>query len=220
MAGWRYDMSIGKGLLYFCFALNMCFYHGQAVAVQSVAADHCDVKKSAIDTVSMATERALNVINTSNVESEKVSSEFQDILSTFFATDSISKFILGRNTKMIETDKVEKFARCFINMLVKLYYSEFLKYKNGKFNIINEKKISEKYSIVCSTFSVDGNVYKVNWSVFLIEGKWLIFDVVVNGISATKIQKAGIDEKISRFKQMYKKGAAYAVKKILGRVCQ
>jgi ABC-type transporter MlaC component len=86
-------------------------------------------------------------------------------------------------------------------MVVKIYSAEFLKYKSGKFKTVQEKKASENHTLVYSTFLVNGNLHKVDWSLFLVDGKWLVFDLKVNGISISQIQKAAIDGKISEIKR-------------------
>ncbi len=142
---------------------------------------------------------ALEIINRPNITNEQVIREFQTLVKQCFAIENIARYSLGIRYKQLTNKEKTSFLQSFLNMLVRLYSSEFSKYKAAKFVVKEVKTKTEgRHYIVASTISIENKVIKVSWSVFNVEGILKIFDVTIESTSLSQIQRADIDGKISK----------------------
>jgi ABC-type transporter MlaC component len=111
--------------------------------------------------------------------------------------ENIAKFTLGVLNRTLSASERKQFLECFINMLVRFYSSEFAKYKTAVFKVTGSRKVSPKQTIVYSTMKLGNDVKKINWSVFKIDGKVQVYDVIIDGVSMSNIQRADIQGKIN-----------------------
>ncbi|MDR2107371.1 MAG: ABC transporter substrate-binding protein, partial [Holosporaceae bacterium] len=127
--------------------------------------------------------RAIAVINTPGISDEEVTKKFTEIVKENFKTDKMTQFALGRYGNKIKPDQKEEFVRCFINMLVKLYASNFKEYKDAKFSVVGLKQTTDRHYLVTSKVFVPGKrEIKIIWGVYEDVGQYKIYDAVTEGV--------------------------------------
>ncbi|MDR0580545.1 MAG: ABC transporter substrate-binding protein [Holosporaceae bacterium] len=143
--------------------------------------------------VSALANRAIEVINDPKLSEEEIKDKIKEILGSDFAIESMCVFTLGKYNKILSLHQKEEFRRGFINMLVKLYASNFKEYRTAKFTVADVKKKTDSLYLVNSRVSIPGksNV-KITWSVTIENGKLRICDATLDEVSIRQIQRAEI----------------------------
>jgi phospholipid transport system substrate-binding protein len=160
--------------------------------------------------------KAIEVINTPGINDDEVTKEFTNIIEENFEIDSMAKFSLGRNNRILKEVQKTEFKRCFINMLVKLYASNFKEYKTAKFRVLSVKEKGKSKYLVESKVSIPGKKdIAIVWTVRRKEdGTFKICDASMDEVSMAQIQRAeicgaisekGVEKFMIEFKSKYAK---------------
>jgi phospholipid transport system substrate-binding protein len=159
-------------------------------------------------------DEAIEVISKPGITTKEVQSKFHDLLSKNFAVESIARYSLGKNFRVLSESEKKDFLKCFKNMLIRMYSSRFSEYKSSKFVVTGSRKKSAKQILVTSKITVPNKEdIPVVWSVFLSKGSVKVYDVVISDVSVSNIQRSEFAGKISKeglakflkdFKEKYK----------------
>ena len=106
--------------------------------------------------------------------------------------DGIGMYTLGKYKKSITDDQKTKYKKLFRSYFLKSFSSRLVDYSNPKINIVSEKKINEKYTIVNSILVATEKrpEVKIDWRVYTKDpNKPLIRDLIVEGLSLARTQK-------------------------------
>ena len=105
---------------------------------------------------------------------------------------SISRFVLGKYWKTSSTNQKKEFIRAFRNYIVKTYSSRFGEYSGEKLALLNtENEANPKLFIVHTALNrEDGAPIKVDWRVGKKKDRFVILDIVIEGISLAVTQRA------------------------------
>jgi ABC-type transporter MlaC component len=199
------------------FVLAILLFGGLGNAsAKNVSESNRAVAQQAKEFVESLGNRALEIINDPQMNDEKAMEEFAKLLKSNFATDSMANFCLGRHAKTLGKEQKEIFLRCFINMLVKLYASNFKEYKTAKFRVVGAKEKAKSQYLVETKVEIPGkNDVAIVWSVRRQKsGEFKIRDATMDEVSVAQIQRAeiggGISQKgekefMSEFRKKYEK---------------
>jgi ABC-type transporter MlaC component len=137
--------------------------------------------------------RAIDIVNDPKLSEEEIKNKIKEILVSDFAIESMCIFTLGKYNKVLSVPQKEEFRRGFINMLVKLYASNFKEYRTAKFTVIDVKKKTNSLYLVNSRVFIPGKSnIKITWSVAIENGKLRICDATQDEVSVRQIQRAEI----------------------------
>lgn len=143
---------------------------------------------------------ALEIISTKNITVEEAEKRFKPLLENNFALSSICKYIFGVQFKNLTEEQKKKCLKGFSRVLIKAYVKTFLAYKASKIdiNVVRVKLGARKDRyIVMSVIKIPGKEdIRLNWSVYYIDKRYLVFDVIVDGVSLSKIQKTLMAERL------------------------
>ena len=115
-----------------------------------------------------------------------------DIAERSVDIDGIGMYTLGKYRKKITDDQKEKYKKLFRLYFLKSFSSRLVDYTDPKIQIVSEKKINEKYTIVNSTLEATSKrpEVKIDWRVYTKNPeKPLIRDLIVEGLSLARTQK-------------------------------
>ena len=99
---------------------------------------------------------------------------------------------MGKYRKSISEDEKNKYTKLFKSYFLKGFSSRLVTYTDPKINVISEKKINEKYTIVNSILVATEKrpEVKIDWRVYTKDpNKPLIRDLIVEGLSLARTQK-------------------------------
>ena len=85
-----------------------------------------------------------------------------------------------------------KYKKLFKSYFLKSFSSRLVDYSNPKINIVSEKKINEKYTIVTTVLEATSKnpQIKIDWRIYTKNPKRpLIRDLIVEGLSLARTQK-------------------------------
>ena len=106
--------------------------------------------------------------------------------------EGIGMYTLGKYRKTISEDQRNKYQKLFKSYFLKSFSSRLVDYTNPKINVVSQKKINAKYTIVNSILEATSKrpQVKIDWRIYTKNpDKPLIRDLIVEGLSLARTQK-------------------------------
>ena len=104
----------------------------------------------------------------------------------------IGMYTLGKYRKSLTEDQKIKYEKLFKSYFLKSFSSRLVDYSDPKINVVSEKKLNNKYTIV-STILEETNKnpeIKIDWRIYTKNPERpLIRDLIVEGLSLARTQK-------------------------------
>ena len=136
-------------------------------------------------------DQASSILSSNSSEDDKIT-KLNEIAENNVDIKGIGFYTLGKFRKNISAQEQDRYADLFRKYFLKSFSSRLVTYTDPKINVISEKVINEKYTIVNSILvatekrpevKIDGRVYTKN------PDKPLIRDLIVEGLSLARTQK-------------------------------
>ena len=138
------------------------------------------------------TETAINTLTNKSVDQNKKEAQFGKLFDKNFDVPSISRFVLGKYWKQASLDQKKKFIKAFRNYIVKTYSSRFNEYSGEKLKLIDfENESNPKIFLVHTILErQDAPVIKVDWRIGKKKDRFVILDIIIEGISLAITQRS------------------------------
>ena len=169
-------MKFFKYLIIFLFLINfksICF-----------AKNPSDLINEIVD------EAALVLSSEDPVESKII--KLNTIAERSVDINGIGMYTLGKYRKSLNDEQKSKYQKLFKSYFLKSFSSRLVDYTNPKINVISEKKINDKYTIVNSLLEATSKrpQVKIDWRIYTKKPERpLIRDLIVEGLSLARTQK-------------------------------
>ncbi len=156
---------------------------------------------SSLNSVSFAkdpSELINNIVNEASLilkSSDPVESKIiklNDIAERSVDINGIGMYALGKHKKSMSEDQKTKYNKLFKSYFLKSFSSRLVDYTDPKINVVSQKKINEKYTIVNSILEATSKTpeIKIDWRIYTKNpDKPLIRDLIVEGLSLARTQK-------------------------------
>ena len=147
--------------------------------------------KNPSDLIVGIVDEASSILSSGISETEKIS-KLNAIAEENVDIEGIGFYTLGKYRKSISEDEKNKYTKLFKSYFLKSFSSRLVTYTDPKINVISEKKINEKYTIVNSIVVATEKrpEVKIDWRVYTKDpNKPLIRDLIVEGLSLARTQK-------------------------------
>lgn len=188
----------------------------KAKELVSPVVEETKIQKDVENFVQNLGNKAIEIINKPGISKGQVQKEFKELLQNHFALRDIARYSLGNFYRELSKEEEQDFLRCFENMLVKVYSSNFSAYKTAKLVVTGGKiKTTKKgkqqilvYSNVVVPNKADVNV---TWSVFSTEGRnHKVYDVIIDNVSISSSQRSEfrgsiVKNSLKKFLEKFKK---------------
>ena len=118
--------------------------------------------------------------------------KLNDIAERSVDINGIGMYTLGKYRKTISEEDKSKYQKLFKSYFLKSFSSRLVDYTDPKINVISEKKVSDKYTIVNSVLEANKArpEVKIDWRIYTKNPqKPLIRDLMVEGLSLARTQK-------------------------------
>jgi phospholipid transport system substrate-binding protein len=130
------------------------------------------------------------------------------ILENVFDYSELSKRTLSRNWKKLTADQRKEFQKLYKALLEKVYMDKILEYTDqevvfGKERSLGKNKVEVESKIISGSL-----VTPIHFRMILKDGKWLAYDVVIEGISLVKNYR-------SQFRRVLKKKSPEGMLEVL-----
>ena len=106
--------------------------------------------------------------------------------------EGIGMYTLGKYRKNLNESQKIKYKKLFNSYFLKSFSSRLVDYSDPKINVLSEKKINEKYTIVNTVLEETSKnpEIKIDWRIYTKNPERpLIRDLIVEGLSLARTQK-------------------------------
>ena len=136
-------------------------------------------------------DEAASVLSSSKSINLKIET-LNDIAERSVDINGIGMYTLGKYRKIISDEQKTRYKELFKLYFLKSFSSRLVDYTDPKIEIISQKKINEKYTIVNSILKATSKnpEVKIDWRVYTKNPeKPMIRDLIVEGLSLARTQK-------------------------------
>ena len=141
--------------------------------------------------IKTVTQQASSILM-QNISKEQKSQELIELAKTNVDIRAIGLYTLGKHKKNLSENQLKEFEELFYEYFLKTFSSRLSEYSDPKINVISQKKINDKYTIVNSVLEATSKRPQVNidWRIYTKNPERpLIRDLIVEGLSLARTQK-------------------------------
>jgi len=121
------------------------------------------------------------------------------VLEARFDFEQMGKWALGANWKGLSQQESEEFVKTFSELIEKSYILKIERYSNEKIDFKDERTKGKYYYVYTEIISGDKAI-PVNYSLYPKGDQWLVYDVIIEGVSLVKNYRTQFDEIIRKEK--------------------
>ena len=147
--------------------------------------------KSPSELIVEIVDKASSILSSNLTDDEKIN-KLNEIAENNVDIKGIGFYTLGKFRKNISSEEQDKYADLFRKYFLKSFSSRLVTYTDPKINVISEKVVNEKYTIVNSVLVATEKrpEVKIDWRIYTKNpDKPLIRDLIVEGLSLARTQK-------------------------------
>ena len=121
--------------------------------------------------------------------------------------DKIAPLVLGKHWKTATTGEQERFKHEFQTLLVRTYSRAFVEYDDWTLRFMPLEMSNEATKVIVKTQVLQPGIQPVdvNYRMFLSNGHWKVYDIMIEGVSLVTNYRSSFNEDIQ------KKGSLNAV---------
>ena len=141
--------------------------------------------------VQSTVDRASKLLS-NNISKKQKINELQIIAKQTVDIKGIGFYTLGSFRKTLDQDQKEKYLILFEKYFLKSFSSRLSEWTNPEINVVSQKVLNKKYTIVNSVLkgTDERPEVKIDWRIYTKNSdKPLIRDVIIEGLSLARTQK-------------------------------
>tara|TARA_B100001175_G_scaffold195673_1_gene166030 strand:- start:2251 stop:2841 length:591 start_codon:yes stop_codon:yes gene_type:complete len=157
----------------------------------SVFLNKVSLAKDPSDLINNIVNEASLILKSSDPVESKII-KLNDIAERNVDINGIGMYALGKHKKSMSEDEKLKYKKLFKSYFLKSFSSRLVDYTDPKINVVSQKKINEKYTIVNSILEGTSKTpeVRIDWRIYTKNpDKPLIRDLIVEGLSLARTQK-------------------------------
>lgn len=153
----------------------------QALANNSVPDPYTTVKQ----TTDQLLAQLVKIKPLYNTDPDKFYAEVKKTLLPFIDFDGFARGVMARFYRRATPKQRSEFAEKFKNELIRTYAGTLVKYDHQKIEVepLKQPPQDGRATVDLKIHSDDGSILPVEYSLVLIDGKWKVLNVVINGIN-------------------------------------
>ena len=127
-----------------------------------------------------------------NIDKSQKSEELIELAKQSVDIKGIGRYTLGKHKKSITNDQLIEYEILFNQYFLKSFSSRLSEYSDPKINVLNQKYLNDKYTMVSSILVGDDKrpEIKIEWRVYTKDpDKLLIRDLIIEGLSLARTQR-------------------------------
>ena len=140
-----------------------------------------------LDTIEANVKEVLDVLRNPALQGEankKVKEEkIESIANQMFDYVALSRLTLGRSWRDFNKEQQKEFISLFRTILKKAYMDKILSYTNEQVVFDRDIMLSENKAEVQTRVITKSAEIPIDYRVYLKDGEWKVYDVIVEGIS-------------------------------------
>ena len=141
--------------------------------------------------IKSVTQQASSILM-KNISKEQKSQELVELAKTNVDIRAIGLYTLGKHKKNISENQLREFEELFYEYFLKTFSSRLSEYSDPKINVISQRIINEKYTIVSSILVADEKrpEIEIDWRVYTKNPENLVIrDLIIGGLSLARMQR-------------------------------
>jgi len=161
------------------------------IIIFSIFINNLSLAKESDQLIREIVDEAASVLSSSKSVNLKIET-LNDIAERSVDINGIGMYALGKYRKILSDEQKTKYKKLFRLYFLKSFSSRLVDYTDPKIEIISQKKINEKYTIVNSILEATSKrpEVKIDWRVYTKNTeKPMIRDLIVEGLSLARTQK-------------------------------
>ena len=169
----------------------MRFFKVSLVIFLSFLLNNVSIAKNPSDLINDIVNEAASVLKSSDPVESKII-KLNDIAERSVDIDGIGMYALGKHKKTMSDEQKIKYKKLFKSYFLKSFSSRLVDYTDPKINVVSQKVINKKYTIVNSILEATSKrpQVKIDWRIYTKNpDKPLIRDLIVEGLSLARTQK-------------------------------
>ena len=169
----------------------MRFFKVSLVVFLSFLLNNVSIAKNPSDLINDIVNEAASVLKSSDPVESKII-KLNDIAERSVDIDGIGMYALGKHKKTMSDEQKTKYKKLFKSYFLKSFSSRLVDYTDPKINVVSQKVINKKYTIVNSILEATSKrpEVKIDWRIYTKNpDKPLIRDLIVEGLSLARTQK-------------------------------
>ena len=169
----------------------MRFFKLSLVVFLSFLLNNLSIAKNPSDLINDIVNEAASVLKSSDPVESKII-KLNDIAERSVDIDGIGMYALGKHKKTMSDEQKTKYKKLFKSYFLKSFSSRLVDYTDPKINVVSQKVINKKYTIVNSVLEATSKrpEVKIDWRIYTKNpDKPLIRDLIVEGLSLARTQK-------------------------------
>lgn len=149
-------------------------------------------------------QQGYDLVNDQKLTKEQQKQKSSELIKTHMHLDWMAQYTLGRHKRQLSKEQLNQFIKVYSNFVVKAYTDLTMNYKGEKAVLTNVKQIDDDLFIVNTEFirpgtqspiKVDYLIHEVNSK----EDRFLVGDIITEGVSILNSQQAEFDNTISTY---------------------
>jgi phospholipid transport system substrate-binding protein len=123
-----------------------------------------------------------------------------EVIEPHMDFNRIAALVLGKHWKSATSDEQERFKTEFRNLLVRTYSRAFVEYNDWtiRYLPLNMPNDANKLVVKTEVLQPDLNPVGINYRMFLSQGKWKVYDIMIEGVSLVTNYRSSFSEEIQR----------------------
>ena len=169
----------------------MRFFKVSLVVFLSFLLNNVSIAKNPSNLIKDIVNEAASVLKSSDPVESKII-KLNDIAERSVDIDGIGMYALGKHKKTMSDEQKTKYKKLFKSYFLKSFSSRLVDYTDPKINVVSQKVINKKYTIVNSVLEATSKrpEVKIDWRIYTKNpDKPLIRDLIVEGLSLARTQK-------------------------------
>ena len=169
-------MKLFKYLIFFIFLLNF---------------SNISSAKDPSDLINEIVDEAASILSSEDPVESKII-KLNAIAERSVDINGIGMYTLGKFRKSISEEQKSKYQKLFRSYFLKSFSSRLVDYTKPRINVVSQKIINDKYTIVNSILEATSKrpQVKIDWRIYTKNpDRPLIRDLIVEGLSLARTQK-------------------------------
>ncbi len=157
--------------------------------VMLIAAPLAAQADAPMDVIKVNVEKVLEVLRDPAMQGEaaedKKKEAIRSISDDMFNWPLLSKRVLSKNWNSLTSDQQQEFVSLFKEILEQAYIDRILAYKDETIKYVSNQMLSSNKAEVVTHIVSGVSPINLTYRLGLLEGKWGVYDVIVEGVSLT-----------------------------------
>lgn len=141
--------------------------------------------------------RGLQALSPSLSEAQKEAG-FRQLLDNNFDLAGISRFVLGPYARVMSPAAQQEFRPLFRDYLTRVYVTRLSRYADAPFRVTGSRPWGGETVVISEAMTSGGSPVEIDWHVQNRNGRYLVTDVVVGGVSMKATQRSEFASIIQR----------------------